>query len=67
MGPRAAPSVSSMNSKSSRNRRPLAVFVALSGLGLLGGLASPAGAFAAHTVGRHADVVHQRPVGAGTR
>jgi D-alanyl-D-alanine carboxypeptidase len=42
-----------------RNRRRLATFVALSGLGLLGGLVAPTGALAAHT-GRSTDVVQQR-------
>lgn len=48
-----------MNPKRIRNRRRLAALVALSGLGVLGGLASPAGAFAAHTAGRP-DVVQHR-------
>ncbi|MDN3353145.1 serine hydrolase domain-containing protein [Actinomadura sp. DC4] len=43
----------------SNHRNRLTAVVALSGLGLLGGLVSPAGALAAHT-GRSADVVQQR-------
>jgi hypothetical protein len=43
-----------------RSRRRLAPIVTLSGIGLLGGLASPGEAFAVHTAGRPADVVRQR-------